>query len=131
MLTESFVASILSPEKSLANAATKDAGIFLHDLQPLPSLKSTFRKSSTKPNCLAVTTTHIFAAQADKAVVHVYNVDRRNQEAVVPFPERISSVALIGEPNEVGILALGTEGGKLILWEVRIVILDRSLHIQR
>ena len=114
--------SILASEKLPANAATKDAGIFLHDLQPLPSLKSTFRKSSTKSNCLAVTTTHVFAAQADKAVVHVYNVDRQTQEAVVPFPERISSIALVGQPDEVGILALGTEGGKLILWEVRIVL---------
>lgn len=115
MLTESFIASTLIPEKS---SNTTTTGIHLHDYQPLLALKSTFKKSSTNPNCLAVTPTHVFAAQADKAVIHVYNRERNNQEAVVPFPERIRSIALAGEADGAGTLVLGTDGGRVILWEV-------------
>ena len=118
MLTESFVASILGPEKNPNASTTKDAGIYLYEYQPLPSLKSSFKKSSTKTNCLAVGTSHIFAAQADKAVIHVYNRERGNQEALVPFPENICSLALVGNQDGAEILAIGTEGGRLVLWEV-------------
>ena len=116
MLKETFVASTLDPEKP---SNTTLAGIHLHDVHPLPSLRSTFKKSSTKTNCLAVSPSHVFAAQADKAVIHVYNRERNNQEAIVPFPERIHSVALAGESDGAGTLILGTEGGRVILWEVR------------
>ncbi|KAL9101027.1 MAG: hypothetical protein Q9163_003669 [Psora crenata] len=115
MLTETFVAATANPENPSVNTA---AGIHFHDLQPLPALRSSFKKSSIKPNCLAIGETHVFAAQADKAVVHVYNRERNNQEAIVPFPERIHSIALAGEQNGAGILLLGAEGGRLILWEL-------------
>lgn len=59
----------------------------------------------------------MFAAQADKAVVHVYSRDRGNQEALVSFLERIHSLTMIGET----VLVLGTAEGRLILWEVRDV----------
>ena len=65
-------------------------------------------------NALAVSPTHIFAAQADKAVVHVYSRERGNQESLVSFPERVHALALIGD----GVLALGTAEGRVILWEV-------------
>lgn len=117
MLTESFIASTLNPEKP-SNSVI--AGVHRYDFQPLPALKSTFKKSSTNTNCLAVSPTHVFAAQADKAVVHVYNRERNNQEAVVPFPEKIQSIVLAGESDGAGILVLGTEGGRVILWEVCI-----------
>ena len=115
MLTESFIASTLNPEKP-SNSVI--AGVHCYDFQPLPSLKSTFRKSSTNTNCLAVSPTHVFAAQADKAVVHVYNRERNNLEAVIPFPEKIQSIVLAGEADGAGILVLGSEGGRVILWEV-------------
>ena len=67
-------------------------------------------------NALAASSTHIFAAQADKAVVHVYSRERGNQEALISFPERIHSLALIGE----GVLVLGSAEGRVILWEVRV-----------
>ena len=120
MLAESFVVSVLSPERVAASIANRDVGIFIHEYQPLPALKSSFKKSSTHPNCLAVNASHIFAAQAGRAVVHVYNRERGNQEAVVPFPEKISSLALIGRYDGAGILVLGTEGGRVLLWEVII-----------
>ena len=115
MLTETFVAATSTPDK-ISN--TTVIGIHFHELQPLPALKSTFKKSSINPNCLAISPTHIFAAQADKAVIHVYNRERKNQECIIPFPERIRSIAITGEQNGGGFLIIGTEGGRLILWEV-------------
>ena len=118
MLVESYVASIASPEKAVANSAHKDAGIFVLQLQPVVGLTTTFKKSSTRPNCLAINSTHIFAAQTGKAVVHVYNRAKGNQEALIPFADRLSSIDLIGSSCESGVLALGTENGRVILWEV-------------
>lgn len=118
MLIESFVASVSTPGKATAATPVKDAGIFLHEYQPLPALRTTFKKSSTPTNCLAVSASHIFAAQTEKAVVCVYSRERGNQEATVPFPERIHSVALAGDFDGAGVLLLGTEGGRVILWEV-------------
>lgn len=117
MLTECFVASTLASGKAPTSATLRDVGICVHEFQPSPTLRSTFKKTSTPTNCLAVNSSHIFAAQADKATVHVYSREKGNQEAIIPFPERIRSVAIAG--GRYGdILVLGTEGGRLILWEV-------------
>ena len=115
MLTEAFVAGTLAPAKTSNTTLT---GIHVHDLQPIPALKSTFKRSSCKANCLAVSRTHIFAAQSDKAVVHVFSRERNNQEATVPFPERVTSIALAGHRDAAGVLAVGTESGRIVLWEV-------------
>lgn len=120
MLTESFLVSTLASGKPNKNAPSKDVGIHLYDLQPTTALKSSYKKSSTQPNCLAASTSHVFAAQAEKAVIHVYSRQRGNQEAVVPFPEKIRSIVLCGDVDGGGVLALGTEGGGVILWEVRM-----------
>ncbi|KAH8703760.1 putative ribosomal assembly complex component Ipi3 [Talaromyces proteolyticus] len=116
MLTESLVASVLGSAKTQTSSTLKDVGICIQELQPTSALRATFKKSSTPPNGLAVTPTHVFAAQTDKAVIHVYSRLRGNQEATIPFPERIRSVAVAGGQNG-EILVLGTEGGRLILWE--------------
>ena len=116
MLTESFVASTLSSSKSVSTTALKDVGIFLHEFQPQSTLRNSYKKSSTPANCLAVSESHIFAAQADKAVIHVYGREKGNQEATVPFHERIRSVAYAGVGT--ALLVIGTEGGRLILWEL-------------
>ncbi|KAJ5161251.1 hypothetical protein N7492_006643 [Penicillium capsulatum] len=115
MLSESFVASTLSSAKT-PTATLRDVGICVQEFQPAPQLRSTFKKSSTTTNCLAVSASHIFSAQADKAVVHVYSREKGNQEAVVPFPERIRSIA-VSDSKYGDVLVLGTEGGRLILWE--------------
>lgn len=120
MLTESFLVSTRTSGKPQKNALSKDVGIHLYNLQPITALKLSYKKSSTQPNCLATSTSHVFAAQAEKAVIHVYNRERGNQEAVVPFPEKIRSLVLCGDPDGGGVLALGTEGGGLILWEVML-----------
>ncbi|OAX83742.1 hypothetical protein ACJ72_01899 [Emergomyces africanus] len=117
MLSESYVASFLTSNNQHISPALKDVGICLHEFQPAQSLRLTLKKSSTDSNCLAVGSSHIFASQAGKAVVHVYSREKSNQEATVPFPERIRSLALAGGLNEPGLLVLGTEGGRLIVWE--------------
>lgn len=116
MLSESFIAASSAPPRLVASNSTllKDAGIFVHAFQPQPALRSTFKKSVAGANCLAVSATHIFAAQADRAVVHVYNREKANHEATVPFPERIHSLALAVNDT---ILALGTEHGSIMFWD--------------
>lgn len=114
MLTEQFVASISAQTKA-NTGVTKDAGIFLHEFQPLAAQRHVFKKSATAQNGLTVSSSHIFAAQADKAVVHVYSREKGNQEAVVPFPERIHSIALAAKDT---VLLLGTESGRVLAWEV-------------
>ena len=117
MLLESFIASTLTSVKTPASATLRDVGICVQEFQPTPALRSTFKKSSTGGNCLAVSPSHVFAAQSEKAIVHVYSREKGNQEATVPFPERIRSLAIAGGKSG-DILVLGTEGGRLILWEV-------------
>ncbi|KAI5303217.1 hypothetical protein KEM56_007790 [Ascosphaera pollenicola] len=117
MLSESFVASFATANTSQTPAAFRDVGICVHDFQPVATLRSTFKKSLTARHCLAFNSTHLFAAQLGKAVVNVYNRERNTQEATVPFPERIRSLALAGDQNGPAILVLGTENGRLFLWE--------------
>ncbi|KAL1843272.1 hypothetical protein VTJ49DRAFT_2381 [Mycothermus thermophilus] len=112
MLSEEFVSAICGPPLSSNTAIAKDVGIYCHTLSPAYSVKSTFKKSSAPPNCVAVSETHVFAAQQDKAYVHAYSRLRGNQEAFVAFPERIRCVALVGD-----VLVLGTTEGRLMLWE--------------
>lgn len=121
MLSESFVASFLTAktQQQTSSSVLKDVGVCISEFQPSTSAVGiNFKTSSTEPNCLAVSDSHIFAAQTGKAVVHVYSREKGNQEATVPFPERIRSIAIAGGHEGAVILVLGTEGGRLILWEV-------------
>ncbi|KPM36348.1 hypothetical protein AK830_g10225 [Neonectria ditissima] len=113
MLSQDFVSAIGGPPLAANTAVSKDVGIYSHAVTPSHAVKATFKKSSCPVNCLAVNDTHIFAAQNQKAHVHVYSRLRGNQEALVPFPERIRSLALAGQ-----VLVLGTAEGRLFLWEV-------------
>ncbi|KAK3072721.1 Pre-rRNA-processing protein ipi3 [Teratosphaeriaceae sp. CCFEE 6253] len=115
MLTERFIASIGVPEKAAGTSVAKDAAIFVHELQPLDQQRAIFKKSATAPNCLAVSENHVFAAQEGKAVVHVYNREKGNQEATVPFTERITCLALACKDT---VLVLGTAEGRIFLWEL-------------
>lgn len=116
MLTESFIAASASPPKlaSSSSAALKDAGIFFHNLQPQPGLKTSYKKSATAPNCCTLSTTHIFAAQADKAIIHVYDRSKGAQEATASFQERITSITLIRNFY----LAIGFQNGAISVWEI-------------
>ncbi|KAL2166055.1 hypothetical protein VTG60DRAFT_3402 [Thermothelomyces hinnuleus] len=112
MLPEEFVSAICGAPLSSNTAIAKDVGIYFHSLSPTYSVKSTFKKSSSPVNGLAVSETHVFAAQHEKAYVHVYSRLRGNQEAFVAFPERIRCLTLAGD-----VLILGTTEGRLMLWE--------------
>jgi len=114
MLTEEFYSSVCGPLLTGNTAVAKDVGIYAHTLRPAHAVHGTFKKSSTPVHCLAVSDAHVFAAQHGKAYVHVYSRQRGNQEAFVPFPERVRCVALAGD-----VLILGTVEGRILLWEVR------------
>ncbi|KAL1583971.1 hypothetical protein WHR41_07348 [Cladosporium halotolerans] len=115
MLSEQLVAAIGAPFKATGTSVAKDAAIFVHEYQPSGTQRTIFKKSVTPQNCLAVSSTHIFAAQAEKAVVHVYSRERGNQEATIPFTERISCLTLACED---AVLVLGTTEGRIFLWEI-------------
>ncbi|KIV88491.1 hypothetical protein PV10_08173 [Exophiala mesophila] len=131
MLTESFVAATLTTKAPVTNtsAALKDVGIFKHELWPQNTFRQGFKKSSSRSGCAAISATHVFTAQAEKAVVNVYSRERGNQEATVPFPEKLSRIAFAGGA---AVLVLGTEEGRLILWEVATGRLSTSsaAHLQ-
>ncbi|KAK0316945.1 Pre-rRNA-processing protein ipi3 [Friedmanniomyces endolithicus] len=109
MLTEQFIAAIGVPEKPPATNVARDAAIF-----PTSQQRALFKKSATASNCLAFSDSHIFAAQLNKAVVHVYNREKGNQEATVPFTEQITCVSLACDDT---VLVLGTAEGRIFLWE--------------
>jgi len=117
MLTENFIAATenVKPPAAHLSSALKDVGVYLHEFQPQSVLRRGFKKSSVAKNCLAISSSHVFAAQAGKAVVYVYNREKGNQEATVPFPQKISSLAYA---RQAAVLIIGTQEGKLILWEV-------------
>lgn len=115
MVAEEFFSSVFGPPLTSNTAIAKDVGIYAHSLWPTFAAKSTFKKSATPPHCLAVSNTHVFAAQHEKAYVHVYSRLRGNQEAFVAFPERIRCLTLAGN-----VLVLGTVEGRIMLWEVSI-----------
>ena len=123
MESDHFFASIGVQFKGPNSSSQKDVGIFRHQWQPLALQEQAFKKSATLPNSLAATQAHIFAAQADKAVVNVYSTERNNQEAIVPFPERISALTLAADNC---VLILGSAEGRIFLWEV-----GQQLHILR
>ncbi|KAK7946671.1 uncharacterized protein PG986_010992 [Apiospora aurea] len=113
MLTEKYFASISGPPIANNTAIAKDIGIYEHTLHPSHSTTSTFKKSSVPRNSLAVSETHVFAAQDDKSTVHVYSRAKGNQESTVTFQERIRSVAFCDD-----VLVLGTAEGRVIVWEI-------------
>lgn len=112
MQPEQFFTSVCGGPLTANTAINKDIGIYHQNLIPY-SVSHAFKKSSAPPHSLAVSDTHVFAAQENKATVHVYSRAKGNQECFVSFPERIRCIALIGN-----VLVLGTVEGRLILWEV-------------
>jgi len=136
MLTESFLASTLGSNLIAASSSIpKDVGIFVHEYQPLAKIRQTAKKSSTYANCTAFNTSHIFTAQADKAIIQIYSRENGKQDphfGIVAFPERTTSLVRIGREDGACILALGTEGGSLKLWELATgrTALSSASHLQ-
>ncbi|KAI2627236.1 WD domain-containing protein [Xylaria nigripes] len=113
MLTESYFASVSGPPLANNTSIPKDAGIYEHTLHPTHATSAVLKKSSVPSGGLAVSDTHVFAAQQDKSTVHVYVRPKGNQEAVVTFSERISSITLSDD-----VLFLGTREGRIMAWEL-------------
>ncbi|KAF4587177.1 WD domain-containing protein [Ophiocordyceps camponoti-floridani] len=114
MASELLLSSICGPQIAANTSVARDIGIHAHTVSPSWAPKASFRKSSTPPRCLAVSNSHIFAAQHQKAQVHVYSRARGNQEALVSFQEKVRCLALAGD-----VLVVGTVEGRLMLWETR------------
>lgn len=132
MLTEQFLAALGTPPPAKINGSStsnKDIGIYIYESQPLTQPRSAFKKSLANPNCLAVSPSHIFAAQADKAVVNVYSREKGSQEATVPFPERITCLALSCDDM---VLVMGSAEGRLFLWETHTgrLVITAQAHLQ-
>lgn len=124
MLSDELFSSVCGPPIAANTAISKDVGIYAHTLTPTWAVKASFKKSSAPVHCLALSDSHVYAAQDQKAHVHVYSRARGNQEALVPFQERIRCIALAGD-----VLVLGTAEGRLILWEVCLAFLYMFLYV--
>ncbi|PHH66612.1 hypothetical protein CDD81_6449 [Ophiocordyceps australis] len=111
MLSEELLASTCGPPIASNTAVSKDIGIYSHHVSPW-AVKTTYKKSWVPPKGLAVGDTHVFAAQDQKAQLHVYSRAGGQQEALVSFDERIRCVALAAN-----VVILGTAQGRLIVWE--------------
>lgn len=120
MVPEDLVSAVCGPPIAANTAVPKDVGIYTHTYFPAWSLKASFKKSSIGPNSLAVSESHVYAAQDQKAHVHVYSRQRGTQETLVSFQERIRCVAIAGN-----VLLLGSAEGRLLLWEVSYLLFTR------
>ena len=113
MLSELVVCSSCAPPEHGSSSA--EAYISIHDLHTYTQ-KAIFKKSSSAVNCLAVSPSHILTAQSDKSILNVYNRAKGSLEQILPLPEQPTAIACskVG-----GLVAIGTDSGQIIVWEVR------------
>lgn len=123
MLTEQVVIGTHKASPDNSSAAASEASIAVFDLHTY-SQTASFKRSSTAKNCLAVTPSHLFAAQSDKAVLNVYNRSKQNLESTVPFQEKFTVIEASGGPG--AFIAGGTDSGRLTIWEVRRCCVSRN-----
>ncbi|KIH89247.1 pre-rRNA-processing protein IPI3 [Sporothrix brasiliensis 5110] len=130
MLSEDFFAAVCGPPLTSNTAIARDVNIYHQTLSPAHSVQATFKKSATPVGGLAVSTAHVFAAQQDRAYVHVYSRLRGGQETFVPMPDKVRCVTLAGDDQ--GVLVAGTVEGRLILWETRTgrLVTTPPCHVQ-
>lgn len=114
MLTSTILASI-SHRTSTTTTHSKDASIFHLSFQPHSSLPlAVLKKSNTAHNALAASVTHVFAAQVDRAAVHVYSRATGAQQTLVALREKATALTLAGDG---ALVVLGTEEGGVMIWE--------------
>ncbi|CAK7215321.1 Pre-rRNA-processing protein ipi3 [Sporothrix bragantina] len=130
MLSEDFFAAVCGPPLTSNTAIARDVNIYHQTLSPAHSVQATFKKSATPIGGLAVSTAHIFAAQQDRAYVHVYSRLRGGQETFVPMPEKVRCLAVAGDDGSV--VVAGTAEGRLLLWETRTgrLVTTPPCHVQ-
>lgn len=117
MLTEQVVIATHRSSSDNSSISAAEPSIAVFDLHTY-SQTASFKRSSTPKNCFAVTPSHLFAAQSDKAVVNVYNRAKQSLELTVPFQERFTALEASGGCG--AFIAGGTESGRLTIWEVCI-----------
>ncbi|KAJ6264158.1 hypothetical protein Dda_0300 [Drechslerella dactyloides] len=108
-----IVAVACNPPPALGASSSPEAAVTLHDIHTFTTV-AVFKKSATPPNGLAVSRTHVFAAQEDKSVLNVYNRVKGGLEAIVPLPEVLSAVAC---SQDGGVVVMGTTTGRVNAWE--------------
>lgn len=115
MLSERLVVATRRDASTNTTAAADAPAIAIHVLHGSAVPLATFKRSNTAAHGLAVTATHLFAAQSDKAVINVYSRATNALESTVPFPERFTVI----EASPGGeFIACGTESGRILVWEV-------------
>jgi pre-rRNA-processing protein IPI3 len=132
MLSEQILASISistanngQSASGLAIPPIKDAAIFQLSTDPYSrNVPRIYKSSITNENALAFNQSHIFAAQADKSAIHVYNIEKGNQELIIPLPEKISSITTAGHNGEY--LIIGSESGNVFVWEVQTISMSST-----
>jgi pre-rRNA-processing protein IPI3 len=118
MLSEQFFSAVSGPPLKSNTAISKDIGLYSYTLRPHFAVNNTFKKSHAPVNGVAVSDAHVFAAQQDKAYIHVYSRLKGNQETFVSLSEKVRCVTLAGD-----VLVIGTAEGRIILWEVSLTML--------
>ena len=111
MLSEQVLVGTL---RSPADPSTSESTLSIYDLHTYKHV-STYKRSSTAKSGLAVTSSHIYAAQADKAVINVYDRSKGTLASTVPFTEQFTVLAA---SHGGAFIAGGTENGRLTIWEV-------------
>lgn len=119
MLTEQVILGTQRSSLDNSSVSTAESSIAVFDLHTY-SQTASFKRSSTLKNCLAVTPSHIFAAQGDKAVINIYNRSKQNLESTVPFQEKFTVIEASGGSG--AFLAGGTDSGRLTIWEVCVIL---------
>ncbi|KAI9889519.1 MAG: Pre-rRNA-processing protein ipi3 [Vezdaea aestivalis] len=118
-----------------SSTSLKGATIQILSVHNASHARETFKNCCAVPGGLAVSSSHVFAAQKDKAVVHVYSRSKRNQETLAILPERVTCLTFVGEEADggVGVLIVGTEEGRIVLWQVATgrQIFSTASHIQK
>ncbi|CAK7266897.1 Pre-rRNA-processing protein ipi3 [Sporothrix epigloea] len=130
MLSEDFFAAVCGPPLTSNTAIARDVSIYHQTLSPAHSVQATFKKSATPVHGLAISTAHVFAAQQDRAYVHVYSRLRGGQETFVPMPDKLRCLAVAGDDGSV--VVAGTAEGRLLLWETRTgrLVTTPPCHVQ-
>ncbi|RPB19483.1 WD40 repeat-like protein [Terfezia boudieri ATCC MYA-4762] len=126
MLSEQVLVGTLH---SPTDPSTSESTLSIYDLHTYKHL-TTYKRSSTAKSGLAVTSSHIYAAQADKAVINVYDRSKGTLASTVPFTEQFTVLAA---SHGGAFIAGGTENGRLTIWEVTSgrFISTGHTHLQR
>ncbi|KAF8416084.1 WD40-repeat-containing domain protein [Tirmania nivea] len=126
MLSEQVLVGTL---RSLTDPSSSESTLSIYDLHTYKQV-ATYKRSSTAKSGLAVTSSHIYAAQADKAIINVYDRSKGILASTVPFTEQFT---VLSASHGGALIAGGTESGRLTIWEVASgrFISTGHIHLQR